>query len=117
MAPHLAEVERLRDEALALKDKLTALKRADADDAALKVCRERLLAAEKAARESQSAADTIDAATFDLKAVNPRARVEKDTRTPAEILDAIDEHGRSVESALRRLRALTKGTAVTGGLK
>ena len=55
--------------------------------------------------DTQSRTSRIDAATFDLKAVNPRARVERDTRTPAQILDAIAGHGRAVEAALNRLQA------------
>lgn len=109
MTPHLAEVEWLKNEAVALKDKIAALKKATDSDTELAKCRELLAAAERAARDAQIKADAIDAATFDLKAVNPRARVERDTRTPGEILDAIAGHGRTVESALNRLRALTDG--------
>ena len=50
---------------------------------------------------------SIDGLTFDLKAVNPRARVVRDNRTPAEVLDAITAHGLQVDAALNRLRALT----------
>lgn len=107
MAPHLAEIERLKTEAVTLKDRLTALKKASASDDEIVQCRDQLLAVEKSARESQAAADLIDAATFDLKAVNPRARVERDERSPIEILDAIEKHGRGVDEALARLRHLT----------
>ena len=89
MAPHLADVERLKAEAVILKDQIAVLKKANTDDDALAKCREQLLAVEKAARDAQAAADTIDAACFDLKAVNPRARVERDLRAPSEILDVI----------------------------
>ena len=64
---------------------------------------------ETARREAQGKADVIDATTFDLKAVNPRAKVERDNRTPGEILDAIARHGSAVASALSRLRALVSG--------
>ena len=47
----------------------------------------------------------MDTATVDLKAVNPWARVERDTRTPTQALEAIAEHGRLVDAALSRLRA------------
>jgi type I restriction enzyme M protein len=104
MAPHLAEVERLKSEAVTLKDKIAALKKSNADDDALAECRGQLSAVEKAARDSQAAADTIDAASFDLKAVNPRARVERDVRSPGEILDVIADYGRTVDVALARLR-------------
>ena len=115
MAPHLAEIERLKTEAVALKDRLTALKKARASGDEIVQCRDQLLAVEKSARESQAAADLIDAATFDLKAVNPRARVERDERTPIEILDAIEKHGRGVDEALARLRHLTSIVMATEG--
>jgi type I restriction enzyme M protein len=106
MAPHLAEVERLKAQTLALKEELAVLKKAGADDQTLLPGREQLLAVEKAMREAQAAADLIDAATFDLKAVNPKARVVRDSRTAAEILEAIAQHGRAVDTALARLRVL-----------
>ena len=107
MAPYLAEVERLKNQSVALKEKLGALKKANGGDKKMMACREELLATEKSGREAQAKADAIDATTFDLKAVNPRTKVERDTRKPSEILDAIAAHGRTVESALKRLRALT----------
>jgi len=64
------------------------------------------MSAEKAARDAQTRADAIDAAVYDLKAVNPRARVVRDTRTPAEIIESIAAHGRAVDAALARLSTL-----------
>jgi type I restriction enzyme M protein len=49
----------------------------------------------------------IEARGYDLKAVNPHARREKDTRTPEELLDIIEAKGREVAEALAALRALT----------
>ena len=106
MQPHLAEAEKQKAEAVALKDNLTALRKANANEAELNSCREALAAAEKAVREAQAKADAIDAACYDLKAVNPRARVERDTRTPAEIIVSISQHGKTVEMALAKLRHL-----------
>lgn len=40
------------------------------------------------------------------KAVNPREKKVLDTRTPAQLLDAIAEKGREVDAALLNLRAL-----------
>jgi type I restriction enzyme M protein len=51
-------------------------------------------------------AAAIDAAVFDLKAVNPRVKVESDTRSPQEIVVSIAAHGRQVEAALARLSGL-----------
>lgn len=109
MAPHLAEVERLKAEAVTLKEQLALLKKETGNDKALTQCRGQLLTVEKRTRESQTAADLIDAATFDLKAVNPRARTDRDERTAAEILEVIQKHGQTVNAALGRLRLhLTK---------
>jgi len=108
MLPHLAEVERLKNHAVALKEKLGTLKKANGDDKKMALCRDELLTTEKAGRESQAKADAIDATTFDLKAVNPCAKVERDTRTPRDILDSIAAHGQTVDAALQRLRTLTR---------
>jgi len=42
-----------------------------------------------------------------LKAVNPNAKRNEDTRTPEELLDVIEAKGREVAEALAALRALT----------
>jgi type I restriction enzyme M protein len=49
----------------------------------------------------------IEARGYDLKAVNPNARRDEDTRTPEELLDIIEAKGREVAEALAALRALT----------
>jgi type I restriction enzyme M protein len=41
---------------------------------------------------------------YDLKAVNPTAKAEGDTRTPAEILYVIESKGREIQQALALLR-------------
>ncbi len=46
----------------------------------------------------------IVAKNFDLKAVNPHAKTEEDTRTPEELLDLIEVKGREVAAALAILR-------------
>jgi type I restriction enzyme M protein len=106
MAPLLVEVEQLKNQAVGLKEKLSTLKKANGDDKKMLACRAELLATEKSARDAQAKADAIDASTFDLKAVNPRAKVTRDVRSPAEILDAITAHGQTVAAALQRLRQL-----------
>src|SRR5262249_55725996 len=80
MAQHLAEVERLKNQSVALKGQIAALKKANAPHEKIDACRDQVLTYERLAREAQAKADAIDAAAFDLKAVNPRARVEHDTR-------------------------------------
>jgi type I restriction enzyme M protein len=47
----------------------------------------------------------IEAKNYDLKAVNPHAKDNEDTRTPEELLDLIEAKGREVAEALALLRA------------
>ena len=53
-----------------------------------------------------SDAGRIDAAVFDLKAVNPNAVAVVDERTPGEIIESITTQGRIVADALARLNQL-----------
>jgi len=47
----------------------------------------------------------IEAKNYDLKAVNPNAKSEEDTRTPEELLDFIEEKGKEVAEAVKTLRS------------
>ncbi len=46
----------------------------------------------------------LKAKNYDLKAVNPNAKVVEDTRTPKELLAIIEEEGRKITDALAALR-------------
>jgi type I restriction enzyme M protein len=46
----------------------------------------------------------IEAKNYDLKAVNPNAKSNEDTRTPDELMDVIEAKGREVAEALAALR-------------
>jgi type I restriction enzyme M protein len=46
----------------------------------------------------------IEAKNYDLKAVNPHAKNDEDTRTPEELLDIIESRGREVAEAISALR-------------
>jgi type I restriction enzyme M protein len=46
----------------------------------------------------------IEAKNYDLKAVNPNAKNNEDTRAPGELLDLIEAKGREVAAALALLR-------------
>ena len=46
---------------------------------------------------------------YDLKAVNPREKKIIDSRTPAELLAAIEEKGKEVGAALSKLKGLLGG--------
>lgn len=48
----------------------------------------------------------LDARNYDLKAVNPNAKVEEDTRTPEQILDLIEAKQKDIAEAITRLRAI-----------
>ena len=104
MAPHLAEVVQQRDEILRLKELHTQMRHSGVEAEALAACRELQSRVEKSKREAEARANAIDVAVYDLKTVNPRARNERDTRTPGEILDSIATHGAQVEQALTQLR-------------
>lgn len=106
MAPHLKEAERQRSQAIHWRTRVSALRREKAADAELEAALRYLSAAEREAREAQARADAIDAAVFDLKAVNPRARSDRDLRSPQQILSAIAAHQLTIDSALERLKRL-----------
>lgn len=48
----------------------------------------------------------IEATGYDLKAVNPNAKPDEDTRTPEELLNIIEAKGKEVEEAVAKLRAM-----------
>ena len=106
--PHITEAEKQKAESIAQKEKLAALRKAGSTDKKLEACRDAAASAEKAAREAQAKADAIDAAVYDLKAVNPRVRVETDTRTATEIIESIEQHGKTVADALEQLKKLLR---------
>jgi type I restriction enzyme M protein len=52
--------------------------------------------------------EEINKKNYDLKAVNPNAKSNEDTRTPEELLDFIEAKGKEVTDALASLRSLTQ---------
>ncbi len=109
-APHRREAEQNRERALALRDEAKTLRKAGKDAQADKLVQQ-ALECDKAGRDSLNKAQTIEDAVYDLKAVNPRERKVEDTRTPAELLTAIEQKGREVDEALSRLKALMQSAA------
>lgn len=106
-APYKAEEERHKAIVVEQKELLAKLRKADPqDETAITACRDAIASADKAAREAAAKADAIDAACYDLKAVNPHVREETDTRLPSEIIAAIEEHGKAADVALSRLKKL-----------
>ncbi len=106
--PHHEKAADLSALASTLEDEWREKRRTKAiPQARLDEIEEKWNAAERAARESLAKAETIEAAVYDLKAVNPNRKSDEDTRTPAELLDFIDQKGREADAAIARLRALT----------
>lgn len=106
MKPYVEEATRLKAEVVSLKEKLKILKAANTKAEKIDALQAKIGEQEKAARESEAKADAIDAAVFDLKAVNPNAVVKIDTRTPEEVISSIEEQGKIVAAALASLRKL-----------
>lgn len=88
------------------KDDLKRLKKEKADDKKIAALEADIRTQEKAARDLEAEAAAIDAAVFDLKAVNPNAVATVDERTPAQIIASIDAQGQIVAQALERLKGL-----------
>ena len=106
MQPHREEAERIKAVVVTLKEELKGLKKDKEGNGAIATLEAKIREQEKAARDAQSKADDIDAACFDLKAVNPNAIVKTDDRTPAMIIENIEVQGQIVTEALERLKVL-----------
>jgi len=109
MQPYLDEAQRMKAAVVTLKEKLKNLKKDKEGNGKIEALEAKIREQEKAARDAQSKADDIDAACFDLKAVNPNAIVKTDNRTPAEIIANIETQGEIVDEALDRLKKLLEG--------
>ena len=114
MQPLLDEAAQIKAAVVGLKEQLKRLKKDKASDAEQFAVTTRIQEKEKAARELETRAADIDAAVFDLKAVNPTAVVDVDTRTPRQIIENIEAQGRIVADALARLNALMAAAANPG---
>jgi len=92
-------------EAAAWRERLAELKKAKPrDEKAIAEAETHIAEATRAAREFNGQAEEIENAVYDLKAVNPHAKNEEDTRTPEQLLDLIEAKGREVAEALAILR-------------
>jgi type I restriction enzyme M protein len=106
MKPFQEEAERAKAEAVALKEKLKAIKTNGVDPEKIEKLETCIRDEEKAARDAQAKVDAIDATVFDLKAVNPNAVVKVDERTPEEVIGSIEDQGKIVAQSLSTLRRL-----------
>ena len=87
-------------------DDVAALRKDKAPRNKIDEALDRWKAALREVREIEAKAVAIENAVYDLKAVNPNRRVEEDTRTPSEIIAAIEARGREADAALSRLQVL-----------
>jgi type I restriction enzyme M protein len=106
MQPLLDDAAQIKATVVDLKEQLKRLKKDKASDAQLLALTTEIQEKEKAARDLETKAADIDAAVFDLKAVNPTAVVDVDSRTPRQIICNIEVQGRVISDALTRLAAL-----------
>jgi type I restriction enzyme M protein len=115
MQPLLDGAARIRDAVIDLKVRMKRMKQDKASSDDLALVDAQIREKDKEARELEARAAGIDAAVFDLKAVNPNAVATVDTRTPTEIIASIEAHGQVIAGALARLRALLASDAVNDG--
>jgi type I restriction enzyme M protein len=106
MQPLLDKAAGIKAAIVDLKERLKQLKKDKADDKKIAALEADIREQEKAARDLETEAAAIDAAVFDLKAVNPNAVAVVDERTPGEIIESISVQGRIVADALARLNQL-----------
>jgi len=106
MQPLLDEAAGIKAEVVDLKEQLKRLKKEKADSEELNALDGRIREKEKAAKDLETKASGIDAAVFDLKAVNPNAVTKMDERPVQEIIDNIKQQGHIVAESLARLTAL-----------
>lgn len=106
MEPILKEASDKKAEVVELKEKLKRLKKAKATEDEVVTLVATISETDKSARDLEAQAAAIDAAVFDLKAVNPSTVTKVDDRSPAEIIRSINEQGRIVSEALARLAAM-----------
>lgn len=116
MQPLQEEVAKIREAIVDLKEQFRELKRSGATRAEIDAIQTVIAEKQRATRELEAKAAEIDAATFDLKAVNPNAVIKRDDRTPEQIIQSIEDQGKIVSDALDRLRALLSQGRLTSTL-
>ena len=104
-APFRKEAEKFREKVAGLKKKRSDQKKAKAGPHKIEALDLQIKEATKAGREADKRAEALEVAVYDLKAVNPNASSNQDTRTPSELLDIIAAEGEVINKALARLRS------------
>ncbi len=103
-APFKEEAARQRASAESLKEERKERRKTGASRVELEKLDEQITKHTAASREATGRAAALEAAVYDLKAVNPRSTDPGDTRTPAQLLDFIEEKGFHIQEVLRRLK-------------
>ena len=114
MQPLLDKAADIKAAVVDLKERLKQLKKDKAGESEMEALEADIREKEKAARDLEAEAAAIDAAVFDLKAVNPNAVAVVDERTPGEIIENITAQGRIVADALARLNQLMAAPEAQG---
>ncbi len=114
MQPLLDKAADIKAAVVDLKERLKQLKKDKAGESEMEALEADIREKEKAARDLEADAAAIDAAVFDLKAVNPNAVAVVDERTPGEIIESITTQGRIVADALARLNQLMAAPEAQG---
>lgn len=104
-APFYEQAKEKEQAANQWKDQLKELKKAKpVDHSAVDDTDAKIKELSKESRELKAKAEAIENAVYDLKAVNPNAQADEDTRTPAELLEVIEQKGREITEALKTLK-------------
>ena len=114
MQPLLDKAADIKAAVVDLKERLKQLKKDKAGESEMEALEADIREKEKAARDLEADAAAIDAAVFDLKAVNPNAVAVVDERTLGEIIESITTQGRIVADALARLNQLMAAPEAQG---
>ncbi len=110
--PLRAEANKRSFEASQLRNEIKQLKATNGPAERIEELQKNLSALDGKVRELNSKAQSIDDAVYDLKAVNPNAKSEENSRTPEQLLDFIEAKGREIQGAIDALRLFTAQEAM-----
>ncbi|HEY4688589.1 MAG TPA: N-6 DNA methylase [Anaerolineae bacterium] len=103
--PLRAQAARPAAQAAQLRQQIKELEKADSrDDDKIATLKTEATTLEAEARDLNAKAQAIEEAVYDLKAVNPHARNDEDTRTPEDLIAIIEAKGREAAEALALLK-------------
>lgn len=106
MKPLLEKAESTKEEIVSAKEKLKVIKKKNKNSIEIPKLEAQIKEKEKERRTLENNAEDIGNSIFDLKAVNPNTVAKVDDRTPAQVIESIEAHGKVVRDALTRLKGL-----------